>query len=158
MAKQQSAKKSLARRQALQVLYQSELTNVPANEILFASDADLYTLEDVDAVLSAEMGPIEPFAISLIEGVAEHLDEIDEKLAAISTNWSLARMSIVDRNTLRIASYEIFYIDEVPTAVAINEAVELSKAFGTDESSKFVNGVLGRVAELFESEQKASEE
>ena len=86
------------------------------------------------------------YASTLVEGIVEHFDALDERIASTAENWTLERMPIVDRNIIRIATYEIVYCDDIPTGVAINEAVEMAKAFGTDESPKFVNGVLGRIA------------
>ena len=82
---------------------------------------------------------------------------IDKHLAATSENWALARMPIVDRSILRLATYEMMYVDDVPTSVTINEAVELAKDFGgEDESPRFVNGVLGRIAKILDEEKAAS--
>lgn len=81
---------------------------------------------------------------------------IDKHLAATSENWALARMPIVDRSILRLATYEMMYVDDVPTSVTINEAVELAKDFGgEDESPRFVNGVLGRIAKILDEEKAA---
>ena len=80
-------------------------------------------------------------------GVEAHLTEIDEILAEVSENWAVSRMPFVDRNILRLSTYEIFYGgDDVPASVSINEAVELAKTYGGEDSSKFVNGVLGKIA------------
>ena len=73
-------------------------------------------------------------------------DELDITIGEVSENWSVSRMPLVDRNILRIATYEIEYSDDVPASVSINEAVELAKVYGGEDSSKFVNGVLGRIA------------
>ena len=84
------------------------------------------------------------FALSLLDGVREHRAELDQVLAAKAENWSLERMAVVDRNILRLAAYEILYTD-TPGRVAINEAVELAKLFGAEQSPPFVNGILDRV-------------
>lgn len=80
------------------------------------------------------------------EKVLEHVEEIDELLNKVSSGWKVNRMSKVDLNILRLAVYEMKYDEDVPFKVAINEAVELSKNFGGDESSSFVNGILGKIA------------
>mgnify|MGYP002531311394 CR=1 FL=1 len=113
-----------ARRSALALLYTSEITDEGATKI-------------------AEDGPLPDYATALVRGVEAHRVAIDKHLAATSENWALARMPIVDRSILRLATYEMMYVDDVPTSVTINEAVELAKDFGgEDESPRFVNGVL----------------
>lgn len=128
--------RSRARRQALQILYQRELTGEAASRI-FALRS--YSTED---------GEPDEYCRSLVSGVEVHLTDVDGTIGEVSENWSVSRMPVVDRNILRIATYELIYEGaDVPPSVAINEAVELAKAFGGEDSSKFVNGVLGRIAE-----------
>ena len=86
------------------------------------------------------------YAREIADGIVDHQDEIDEQITTHSRDWKLERMPAVDRALLRIAVWEILYNDEVPTAVAIDEAVELAKEFSTDDSGAFVHGVLARVA------------
>lgn len=125
----------LAREQALQVLYQLDLH-----------------AGDVEQVLKLwwQAEPADPdvvdFAGALVRGVRRQLEEIDTLLGAASTNWKVSRMSYVDRNILRLGTFEILAMDDVPTMVSINEAIELGKRFGTTESGSFINGVLDRVA------------
>jgi N utilization substance protein B len=88
-----------------------------------------------------------PYADTIVRGVADNLDGIDKKVTAASQNWRLERMSRVDRNLLRLGTWELMFRTDVPRAVILDEAVELAKSFGTDESSGFVNGVLDRIAE-----------
>lgn len=129
-----------ARRSALQVLYTSEIQGASISQVL-----------DEGRVLLEEGGALSDYALLLIEGVQENLSAIDERLAASSDNWKLSRMPIVDRSILRLAAYEMLYVDDVPVSVSINEAVELAKDFGgEDESPRFVNGVLGRIARQLE--------
>ena len=90
--------------------------------------------------------PIPEYAVTLVEGVLAHQAEIDTLLASVSVDWPLARMPAVDRNVLRIGTYELLWTDDVPEGVAISEAVELVTSLSTEESPKFVNGVLARVA------------
>ena len=123
-----------ARRQALQILYQRDVTGETVNRILAQK---IYSLED---------GEPDGFCIELVEGVERYSDGIDATISEVSQNWVLSRMPFVDRNILRLATYEILYDTEVPPSVAINEAVELAKVYGGDDSSKFVNGVLGKIA------------
>ena len=125
--------RTIARAQALQLLFQAEATGRDVEDVL-AGD---YALEE---------GPLDPYGEELALGASGMLPAIDDLLERISPNWGLERMPAVDRNLLRLAIYEMVAIDEVDVAVAIDEAVVLAKAYGTDESSRFVNGVLGRVA------------
>lgn len=85
------------------------------------------------------------FAEPLIRGTVEHLAEIDGKIRDYARNWDLHRMAAVDRNVLRLAIYEMLYRDDIPPVVSINEAVDIAKRFSTDESGRFVNGILDKV-------------
>lgn len=137
-AKGKKHERRRAREEALSLLYSSDIMERDASELI---DEGEYP-EDI------ELGE---YAESLVRGVMEHRADIDERLAATSENWSVERMPVVDRALLRLAVYEMAYVDEVPVSVAINEAVELAKAYGgEDESSRFVNGVLGRIARTME--------
>jgi N utilization substance protein B len=86
------------------------------------------------------------FATELVQGVVTHRDDLDKIIARAAPNWPMDQMAKVDKNVLRLAIYELLYNNEVPLKAAINEAVELGKRFGSDSSSRFVNGVLGTVA------------
>lgn len=131
-----------AREAALALLYSGDITEQDATQIV---DGGLYPAEEIALSDYAEM---------LVDGVIERREEIDAQLAATSENWSVGRMPVVDRAILRLAVYEMLFVDEVPISVAINEAVELAKAYGgEDESSRFVNGVLGRIARSVEGEE-----
>ena len=126
--------RTLARRSALQALYQSEILGVPADKVL------------EENLLPEEAG-MNDYARSLVMGVASHAAHIDAAISGCSQNWAIDRMPVVDRCVLRLAVYEMNYVDNVPVSVAINEAVELAKEFGgEDDSHRFVNGVLGRIA------------
>lgn len=128
-----------ARRLALQILYQSDILNDSPSSI--ASEGR-YIMEE---------GVASDYVARLVEGVEEHREEIDDRLTTYSENWALGRMPVVDRSLLRMAIFEMLYVDEVPVSVSINEAVELAKDFGgEDDSSRFVNGILGRVARSIE--------
>ena len=123
-----------ARRQALQILYQRDITGDGVSVILGQKS---YALED---------GEPDDYCREVVLGVERYLDTIDTTIGEVSENWVVSRMPLVDRNILRIATYEILYDAQVPPSVAINEAVELAKVYGGDDSSKFVNGVLGKIA------------
>ena len=123
-----------ARRQALQILYQRDITGENITKIL-----GLRTF-------SVEDGEPDEYCRDLVTGVEKYLDGIDGTLGEVSENWAVSRMPLVDRNILRIATYEILYDADVPPSVSINEAVELAKVYGGEDSSKFVNGVLGKIA------------
>jgi N utilization substance protein B len=88
---------------------------------------------------------VRTFATNLLNGVVAHQPTIDEKISKYTANYELRRISAVDRNILRMAIYEMFFAEDVPPIVAINEAIDIAKKFGTEESGKFVNGVLDRV-------------
>jgi N utilization substance protein B len=88
---------------------------------------------------------VREFAQPLIEGMVTHRDELDERIRKYCENYNLDRISVVDRNVLRLAIYEMLYRDDIPPVVSINEAIELAKTFGGAESGKFVNGILDRV-------------
>ena len=87
------------------------------------------------------------YAREIVDGVASHQEEIDDLIASFSQGWSLERMPNIDRALLRVAAWEILHNPDVPAAVAIDEAVELAKEYSTEDSGRFVNGVLGRIAE-----------
>ena len=130
--------RTLARSQALQLLFQAEANSRSVIEVL-----------DGDYVLSE--GPLDDYARRLALGADEQRPDLDAVISARTTGWSLARLNSVDRNILRLALYEMLNVDEVDIAVSIDECVELAKAYGTDESSRFVNGVLGRVTDDLEA-------
>lgn len=92
-------------------------------------------------------GALTKFADALLRGTLEHQDQIDQRLAELSTNWKVSRMAIVDRNVLRLGAYEILF-GETPPPVAVNEAIILAKRYGDSASPRFVNGVLDRLAKL----------
>lgn len=93
---------------------------------------------------SAEEAAVRLFADPLIRGALEHRDEIDQVIRKYAKNWDLRRMATVDRNILRLAIYEMMYRDDIPPVVSINEAVDIAKKFSTEDSGKFVNGILDR--------------
>lgn len=88
---------------------------------------------------------VRPFSMDLVKGVVKHRAEIDSRIRKASRNWRLERMSRVDRSVLRLATYEIIFREDIPPKVSIDEAVELGKKFGTDESPAFINGILDNI-------------
>lgn len=127
------AARSKARKRALDVLYAAEARDIAVDELLAERAAD------PDAI------PMGEFADSLARGVAEHLARIDDLIAEHSINWTLDRLPAVDRAILRIAVYELVYGTGVDGPVAIDEAVELAKSLSTDDSPRFINGVLAQI-------------
>lgn len=101
----------------------------------------------VDELLAGLPVPPDPYAVELVRGVEDHGEEIDALIRKFADRWSLERMPVIDRNLARIATFELAHRPEIPVAVAISEAVELAKRYSTDDSGRFVNGVLGRIAE-----------
>lgn len=93
-------------------------------------------------VLAAQISPADELTSLLVHGVEEHLEQLDAAIAAHAKGWSLQRMPTIDRNVLRIAAFELLVRGDVPIAVVLDEAVELAKRFSTDDSGRFVNGVL----------------
>lgn len=94
-----------------------------------------------------------PYARALIGGIFERLDQIDNTIGDHATNWRLERIAVTDRNLLRVAIFELLFQDDVPAQVAINEAVEIAKRFGTQDSPAFINGVLDAVQQSRQKEE-----
>lgn len=123
-----------------------------AVDVLFEADQRPGT--DVVALLAERVrepgtqAPLPQYAVDVVEGVQAHRDRIDEILSTYSRGWSLARMPAVDRAILRVGVWEVLFNDDVPDAVAVDEAVELARTLSTDDSPSFVNGLLGRVVQL----------
>ena len=133
-----------AREAALQALYQCDTLDAWDEESL-----DLYyRVFQAEAFSSGETGVQENlrFSRELSSGVMIFLDFIDKQISHASTRWSLARMARVDRNILRLAAFELAFLKEIPVNVTINEAIEIAKRYGTDESPMFINGVLDNIA------------
>jgi N utilization substance protein B len=126
------AARSKARKRAVDLLYEADLRGADPVSTL----AERIALADP---------PISDYTVELVEGVTAHRQAIDELLTSYAEGWTLDRMPGVDRAVLRVGLYELLWSSEVPDAVAIDEAVELAKVLSTDESPRFVNGLLGRV-------------
>ncbi|MGA8987787.1 transcription antitermination factor NusB [Aeromicrobium sp.] len=127
--------RSKSRKRALDILFESEAQSLPPG----GSMADRIAEGDY---------PVNEYAVALIEGVVRHRDRLDEIITENAKDWTLDRMPAVDRNLLRIGAYEILYVDDVPDAVAVSEAVGLAGELSTDESPSFINGLLSRIVEL----------
>jgi N utilization substance protein B len=127
-----------ARKRALDVLYEADLRGLPVERVLSAYVARLE--QPRPAHLS--------YAVSLVEGVAAHRERIDELIASYAEGWTLERMPPVDRNLARIGVYELLWADDVDDPVAITEAVELARQLSTEDSPRFLNGLLGRIADF----------
>ena len=148
-----ASNRHLGRVSVLQGLYEYELRTL-------AGDQEV----DLDTVIAKNIEPYEKalgdteFVYKLAHGVIEHVTELDEALQPMAPEWPISSISAIDRNVLRMGLYELSECrDSIPPKVAINEAVELAKAFGSDNSSKFINGVLGTAyKELHIDEEEAS--
>lgn len=127
-----------ARKRALDVLYEADLRDLAPGQVMTTY---------LDRIEKPRPDHLD-YTISLVEGVAENLDRIDELIASYAEGWTIDRMPVVDRNLARIAVYELLYVGEIDDPVAISEAVELAKQMSTDDSPRFLNGILGRIAEF----------
>jgi N utilization substance protein B len=127
--------RSKARKRALDVLFESEQRGVDV-------------LETLAGRIAADDPPVSEFTVELVEGVVANRDRIDELLTTYSQGWSLDRMPAVDRAVLRLGTFELLWLDDVPDAVVVDQAVELARSLSTDDSPGFVNGVLGRLLDL----------
>lgn len=138
-----------ARQLALDVLYQAEIRGQLPREALSLLRRQEWSVTLSDSPIESSQPTAEAvsYATSLVEGVQDHAAEIDQLIDRYAEKWAIQRMAVVDRNLLRLASFELLWHSDVPTAVVINEAVELAKMFSTEESGGFVNGILGRLAE-----------
>ena len=138
-----------SRELTLQSLYAIEFGDVSLDEEITnmrqraselpSDDEDLAQLVHGDA-------DVQDFAERLLRGVISEKEAIDSILSKCSTNWRVPRMALVDRNILRLATYELHYLPEIPPRVTMNEAIEIAKRYGSVESSAFVNGILDRIA------------
>ncbi|MGH2746386.1 MAG: transcription antitermination factor NusB [Actinomycetota bacterium] len=139
-----------ARRLALDVLYEAEIRDrLPLEAFAARREEGWVTEIDEDAPgIDEEPGPrVLDYARSLVEGVQGHQAAIDALIVRYADRWAIERMPVVDRNLVRIALFELMWGEDIPVAVAINEAVDLAKDLSTEDSGRFVNGLLGRIAE-----------
>ena len=128
-----------AREHALSILYQVDISATPAEEALRL----FWKVDSADA-------DVMEFAHVLVRGVVAHKGRIDALISEASTNWKLPRMSYVDRNILRLATFELLEMEDIPPMVSVNEGIELGKRYGTTDSSSFINGILDRIARNLE--------
>lgn len=126
-----------ARKRALDFLYEAEIKKISAMSLFSARD-------------SSELSQ-EPYVKVLLSGVEEHIQKIDELINTYAQDWDMDRMPAIDRNILRIAIFEILWVAEIDLRIACDQAVELAKSLSTDESSKYINGVLSRIIKLKDS-------
>lgn len=126
-----------ARKRALDILFEADSKGVPISGVL---------AEHIRRRAAAGEPELNPHTVALVEGVIREQDSVDSVVESAAREWSLDRMPDVDRAILRIGAYEILFADDVPTAVAISEAVQLATSLSTDESPAFINGVLSGVA------------
>ena len=126
------AARSKARKRALDVLFESEVRGLPPGGTL-------------DERVVAGDPPVNDYTVELVRGIREHAGRIDDLVTTYAQGWTLDRMPAVDRNALRIGVFEILYVDGVPDAVAVTEAMNLVRDLSTDDSPGFVNGVLGNI-------------
>lgn len=128
-------KRTKARENALKILYAVDITGEEAKKCI---DTYWQTNEENDT-------EVKTFANSLVLGAANNGKEIDKMISQYTTNWQLDRMAVIDRNILRLATYELLFRDEIPPKVTINEAIDIAKRYGDSDSGKFVNGVLDKI-------------
>jgi N utilization substance protein B len=143
-----------ARRVALDVLYEAEIRDLLPTEAWKLREDEGWSMstgddsEDGISDDSPEPGPdVLDYARSVVEGVQEHVADIDILISRYADRWAIDRMPVVDRTIVRMALYELLWRSDIPVAVGINEAVELAKSLSTDDSGRFVNGLLGRIVE-----------
>ena len=127
-------RRTRARELALRFLYQIDITKEDSSVELL----HFWQEHRIDK-------PVKEFTAQVIRGVLENLEQIDRVISKYAQNWQLKRMAVIDRNILRLASFELLFLKDIPPKVSINEAVELAKKYGDIESSKFVNGILDKI-------------
>lgn len=121
---------------AIQILYEMEMKDVEPKSVL-----DLFWRHEEVS------DDVKKFTMDLVEGIFRNRREIDQVIEKHSLHWKLPRMAVVDRNILRLGVYELLYLHDIPTSVALNEAIEIAKKFGTEDSGAFINGILDNIAE-----------
>jgi N utilization substance protein B len=149
-----TASRRQARITALQTLYEVDTTHHPVGDVLRRN------LDEPASEATAPQGLADPggreFARALVDGVLSNREELDAIIEKSAPSWPIEQMSRIDKNILRLAIFEILFDNRVPLKAAINEAVELGKRFGSDSSSRFINGVLGTVAAEHQTRGRAS--
>ena len=127
-------KRTRARELALQFLYQLDLRG----KDILPEAKGFFRSEEKDK-------SVRTFAAELVQGVLEHQGEIDQEISEVAMNWDISRMAVIDRNVLRMATFELRYQPDIPPKVSINEAIELGKRFSTQNSGAFINGILDKI-------------
>src|SRR5574341_198883 len=130
--------RTVARELALQALYQLDLRG-----------DDIINEIDSFCRKSTEKQDVYKFAMALVDGCRLHIKEIDEKISSVTEHWELRRMAIIDKNILRLSTYELLFRNDIPPKVSINEAIELAKKYSTKNSGMFVNGILDKIYTQF---------
>ncbi|MBD0740677.1 transcription antitermination factor NusB [Streptomyces sp. CBMA152] len=134
------AARNKARKRAFQILFEADQRGESVQTVL--ADWVRHSRSD------DRQPPVNEYTMELVEGYAQHVARIDDLISTYAVDWTLDRMPVVDRNILRLGTYELVWMDETPDAVVIDEAVQLAKEFSTDDSPAFVNGLLARFKEL----------
>ncbi|MCU0571979.1 MAG: transcription antitermination factor NusB [Syntrophobacteraceae bacterium] len=137
-------RRRLSREIALKILYQIDMTGAALADVLPVF------YEHFDAP-----PPLRPFAEQLVLGVCTHREEIDRRIMSTSEHWRLERMPVVDRNVLRMAVFEMLFCPDIPPKVSINEAIDLAKSYGSEDSGAFINGILDKVLPRVATEDEA---
>ena len=127
-------KRRRAREWAIKILYQLEITRAEPIEVLENFWQDFKEIKE-----------IKDFASSLILGVYQEIGQLDETISKYASNWSLERMAVIDKNILRLGTYELLFRKDIPPKVSINEAIDLAKKYGGEDSGSFINGVLDKI-------------
>ena len=127
-------KRRKSRELALQALYQGEITRENVKDILTRLQGHFLPEKERDR-----------FAEVIVQGIADHRQEIDSLIMEYSAHWRLERMSVIDRNILRMAAFELLYCEDIPPKVTLNEAIDLGKRFGSEDSGSFINGILDQI-------------
>jgi N utilization substance protein B len=125
-----------SRESALKILFAREVSRLPVDEVI---ELHWQNMEDLHEGAA--------YAEQLARGTAAELEELDRRIQDVSTHWKISRMASVDRNILRLAAYELLHVQDVPKRVALNEAIEIAKRFGAEDSWAFINGILDKLAE-----------
>jgi len=128
------SKRRKSREHVLKILYSRDITKEKINDVLKC----YWEGKETDPL-------VKDFSIQLTEGIINEIKKIDGYIEKVSENWAIERMSVIDRNILRIAVHELIFMDDIPPKVTINEAIEIAKKFGTGDSSDFVNGILDKI-------------
>ena len=130
-----------SRKLALKILYQNEFHKIPSEKQIDIVVQSFF--EQVGLVSENE----KKYCVQILKDLSQKKEVIDEKIKQYSQNWALERMALIDLNIMRIATLEMLYYPEIPNKVSINEALELSKIFGSEKSSSFINGILNKILE-----------